>query len=127
MLRGLPFRKEEGWWSGHSGNSSLLAHPSGACTSYSSIGGCSSWFSPSNSSRVTPSSTPITCICTRWISCIHKRWSDMMNSWTWTWLIVRQYNTINTRWPSRCRALFKSLYWVSAYLFSKQEYTLTKL
>ena len=24
MLRGLPFRKEEGWWLGHSGNSSSV-------------------------------------------------------------------------------------------------------
>jgi hypothetical protein len=51
----------------------------------------------------------------------------MMNTWTCTWLTVRWYNKINTRWLSRCKALFKSLYWVSAYLFSKQESTLTKL
>jgi hypothetical protein len=58
---------------------------------------------------------------------MHKRWSDMMNTWTCTWLTTRWYNKINARWSSMCKALFKSLYWVSAYLFSKQEYTLTKL
>ena len=57
MLRGLPFRKEEGRWSGHSGNSSSVAASSAFCTS-----GSSSWFAPSNSSSVTPSGTPIACM-----------------------------------------------------------------
>ena len=28
MLRGLPFKNEEGWWLGHSGRSSMLTPPS---------------------------------------------------------------------------------------------------
>ena len=59
MLWGLPFRKEEGWWSGHSGNSSTAA---ASLASYTS--GSSSWLAPSNSSNVTPSGTPIACMRT---------------------------------------------------------------
>jgi hypothetical protein len=127
MLWGLPLMKEEGWWLWHSVSSSSWAPPSGVGTSSSSVAGCSFGFSPSNSNRVTPFGTPIVCRCTRWISCIHKRWNNMMNTWTCTWLTARWYNKINTHWTSMCKALFKSFYWVSSYLFSKQEYTLTKL
>ena len=68
MLRGLPFRKENGWWSGHSGNSSSVAASSISCTS-----GSSSQLAPLNSSSVTPSSTPIACMRTINIMDAHER------------------------------------------------------
>ena len=99
MLRGLPFRKEEGRWSGHSGNSS-----SAATSSISYTSGSSSWLAPSNSSSVTPSGTPIACMRTINIMDAHERSQKCSGN---------AHAYCSPHFPTQ--ALFKSLYLPSLY------------
>jgi hypothetical protein len=70
MHRGLPFRKVEGRWSGHSGKSSVASPSPTGFAGSSGWSWTSSRIIGSNSRRVTPSGTPIAWMHNKYHGCI---------------------------------------------------------